>query len=408
MEKSNFNYKNIFLIILIAFFIISLGFSTAFAFSEYEKKAADKLYQDLSQEYEISSFEKESSEYQISKRLERNVIKNKFKNAEFKLHYVDNELINAFYIGDGNIMLFRGLLQNLDTKDQLAALIAHEMGHAVEEHMTEDLKRNTGLSILNLLFNHFTDNEYQTLSNVAHNLIKNGYSREQEQEADIYAAELLLRSGYDPQGLVELMKIFKENSHNVKLLEFIQTHPLPESRIEYIEKYIAKRKNNKETKNRNDEQRNHNLDSEVKIEKQNFANGYLSFVYPKNWELKKEKIKDQEIKFNYQLNSDTIKGEVYLKDLSNRRFMETTKENFDYRAIDARDKGFKVEKYDLSSQSLKIYQLQLTKENNFVLEYYITDQNDNKMLRLNFKLNKSNYSQEKEMIENLISSLKFK
>lgn len=226
-------------------FLVFFSFTTAKAFSDYEQNVAQKLYQDLKQDYKIKEFKKEAVEYQTLKKLERNIINNKFRNEEFKVHYVDDKLINAYYIGDGNIMLFKGLLQEIKNEDQLAGLIAHEMGHAVREHLTEDLRRNQGLTILNLIFNHFTDNEYQMMTNVAQNLIANGYSREQEEESDIYAVDLLMRSGYNPNGLIELMEIFKENSNNNRFLEFTQTHPVPESRIDYLKDYIAHKKSQK-------------------------------------------------------------------------------------------------------------------------------------------------------------------
>ena len=196
MRKSNFALDKVLTVILTVFLISIISISTASAFSDYEKDVAERLYKDLDEEYRITEFRAGSLEYETLKRLEANVIADKFKDAEFKVHHIDDQTINAYYIGDGNIMLFEGLLQELSTENQLAGLIAHEMGHAVEEHLTEDLERNLGLSLLNLLFNHFTDNDYQTMTNVAQNLIANGYSREQEQESDIYAVDLMLRSGY--------------------------------------------------------------------------------------------------------------------------------------------------------------------------------------------------------------------
>lgn len=227
------------LLTMLLVFALSL---TASAFADYEKDVSKKLYSDLDQKYEISDFSSESLEYKTLKKLESNIVKKAFRNSEFKVHHVEDKMINAYYIGDGNIMLFEGLLKQLKTEDQLAALIAHEMGHGIEKHMTEDMKRNTGLTVLNLLFNHFTDNEYQTVTNIAHNLINNGFSRDQEEEADKYAVDLMLRSGYNPEGLLDLMRIFKDNSSNPRFLEFMQTHPAPESRIEYLEEYIAEKK----------------------------------------------------------------------------------------------------------------------------------------------------------------------
>lgn len=414
MEKSKISHKKLILINLIIFLLISTFFSTASAFSEYEKEAAVKLYQDLSQKYKITKFKEKSSEYQTLNKLENNITKNQFKNAKFELHYINDELINAFYIGDGNIMLFKGLLQKIDTESQLAGLIAHEMGHAVSEHMTETLERNTGLSILNILFNHFTDNEYQTLTNVTHNLIANGYSREQEQEADIYAAKLMMRSGYDPQGLVELMKIFKENSHSVKLLEFTQTHPIPESRIEYLEDYISKEEAKKTEKvekfkpQSKESFKNKKIEKKKLIKKQTFNNALLSFSYPQDWEFKKIVKYEQEIKFNYKLNFKSLQGEIYLQDLTDRSFMKTARKNFEYSAIEARDNGFEINKKDLSTNRLEIYNLYLSKNDNLILKYFITKKNKNQMLRLNFEIDKKNYLQFKNQIEELVFSVKFK
>jgi len=397
------------------FLIILTAFSSASAFSDYEKDVADRLYEDLDQEYRITEFKENSLEYQILKRLEANVVNNKFKNETFKVHHIDDQLINAYYIGAGNIMLFEGLLQKLNNEDQLAGLIAHEMGHAVEEHLTEDLERNLGLSVLNILFNHFTDNEYQTMTNVAQNLIANGYSREQEQESDIYAVDLMMRSGYDPNGLVGLMKIFKENSNNFKLLEFTQTHPIPESRIEYLEEYIADKKSQSTAENtaKND-QNNYSKEkaNDIKITQPNnyekFENNIILFSYPKTWELKEKRALKKQIKFRYQLKAEELDAEILLEDLSGKTFMETSRKQFNYAAIEAEEKGFKVEKRILSNKQLDIYQLQLRREENLSLDYFINEKNEQQMLKLSFEIGSSSKIKLQNSIEELIKSIKFK
>ena len=397
------------------FLIILTAFSSTSAFSDYEKDVADRLYEDLDQEYRITEFKENSLEYQILKRLEANVVNNKFKNETFKVHHIDDQLINAYYIGAGNIMLFEGLLQKLNNEDQLAGLIAHEMGHAVEEHLTEDLERNLGLSVLNILFNHFTDNEYQTMTNVAQNLIANGYSREQEQESDIYAVDLMMRSGYDPNGLVGLMKIFKENSNNFKLLEFTQTHPIPESRIEYLEEYIADKKSQSTAENtaKND-QNNYSQEkaNDIKITLPNnyekFENNIILFSYPKTWELKEKRALKKQIKFRYQLKAEELDAEILLEDLSGKTFMETSRKQFNYAAIEAEEKGFKVEKRILGNKQLDIYQLQLRREENLSLDYFINEKNEQQMLKLSFEIGSSSKIKLQNSIEELIKSIKFK
>jgi predicted Zn-dependent protease len=305
-------------------------------------------------------------------------------------------------------MLFEGLLQQLNTEDQLAGLIAHEIGHAVEEHLTEDLERNLGLSILNLLFNHFTDNEYQTMTNVAQNLIANGYSREQEEESDIYAVDLMLRSGYDPDGLVELMKIFKENSNNFKLLEFTQTHPIPESRIDYLEDYIAEKKAGSSSKEKQSSEPDGSLELPEQVDYKRFENDYLAFSYPKDWTLKEMRTLKKEIKFKYQLNAEALAGEVFYEDLSNKIFMETARKQFNYAAIEAQENGFEIEKRDLGNSQLDIYQMQLKRGDILSFEYFISEKNKQQLLKLSFELGSSNRDQLRRAIEELVNSLSFK
>ncbi|SIQ52218.1 M48 family metalloprotease [Halanaerobium kushneri] len=407
MRNLKYHFNKVFSVILILFLIMIFNISAVSAFSDYEKDVADRLYKDLNQKYRITEFREGSLEYETLKTLEKNIIKEKFKNEEFKAHHVDDKKINAYYIGAGNIMLFEGLLQKLNTEDQLAGLIAHEMGHAVEEHLTEDLERNLGLSLLNILFNHFTDNEYQTMTNVAQNLIANGYSRDQEQESDIYAVDLMLRSGYDPQGLIELMQIFKKNSNNFKLLEFTQTHPIPQSRIDYLKEYIAQKKS-KTTGEKNTESNDTSLNLPVKVDSANFENSLISFSYPSDWEIKEERVLKREVRFRYQLQAEKLKAEIFLEDLSSKTFMETGRKQFNYAAIEAEENGYQVSKRVIKDDKLDIYQLQLNRNQQVELKYFINQKGRQQLLRLSFELASTNNIQPQKQIENLIDSIKFK
>jgi Zn-dependent protease with chaperone function len=408
VRKSNFALDKVLTVILTVFLISIISISTVSAFSDYEKDVAERLYKDLDEEYRITEFRAGSLEYETLKRLEANVVADKFKDEEFKVHHIDDQTINAYYIGDGNIMLFEGLLQKLSTENQLAGLIAHEMGHAVEEHLTEDLERNLGLSLLNLLFNHFTDNDYQTMTNVAQNLIANGYSREQEQESDIYAVDLMMRSGYDPKGLIELMQIFKENSNNFKLLEFTQTHPIPESRIEYLKEYIAQQKSKKAAEDNNREGSDQGLTMPERNEFSHFENSLISFSYPKNWNLNEARVLKQEVKFKYQLSAENLNAEIYFEDLSAKNFMETARKQFNYAAIEAEENGYQVEKRTIADDQLDIYQLQLNRSQEYKLDYFISQKDQQQLLKLSFEPGAENRAEQRQLIEKLIESIQFK
>ncbi len=419
LKRLNLNFKKLLILTVTGFLLIFLSYSTA-AFSTYEQEVASKLYKDLEQEYEISEFNQQSLEYKTLKKLEASIIDRKFRNEEFKLHHIDDKLINAYYIGDGNIMLFEGLLQKLKTEDQLAGLIAHEMGHAVKEHLTEDLERNMSLSILNILFNHFTENDYQLMTNIAQNLIANGYSREQEQEADIFAVDLMMRSSYNPEGLIELMKIFKENSNNLKFLEFTQTHPIPESRIDYLQKYITEKKLGSTVKPKNEkeirevdreekklkQEKNKPEDLVVNLDK-NFKEHKILFSYPKEWALEREKNLEKQIIFKYSIEADNFSGGIQLEDLSQKSFMQTAKKQFTYAAIIAEENGAKVKKNTIKDKKIDIYQLEIIKDNQLLLEYFISEKNEQQVLKLRFEINKAKQIQQKKLIDQLIQTVKF-
>lgn len=404
-------FKKICLIFILSILIASSFINPVLAFSDYEQDVAQRIYQDLAQQYRIKEFEQNSLEYKTLKKLEANIIHPKFKEEEFRLHYIDDKLINAYYIGDGNIMIFRGLLEKLESEAQLAALISHEMGHAVNEHLSEDLERNLGLSLLNLLFNHFTDNQYQTITNIAQNLIANGYSREQERESDIYGFDLMLRSDYNPQALVELMQIFAKNSKNNKLLEFTQTHPIPESRIEYLEKRIEKQQNKKEKALQIAKEKDETEKIKIKTNKKqtkNFTNQIISFAYPQSWQLKKEKNLTAEMEFKYSLQTEEARGEIFLLDLTKKEFMQTAAKQFNFESLRAVEKGFEIKKEKLSQAKLNIYRLQIAKGDKVDLKYFISPKDKQLMLNFDFMVKIKELNQFDKKIKTLIDSLDYK
>ncbi|MFW5979695.1 MAG: M48 family metalloprotease, partial [Halanaerobium sp.] len=230
---------------------------------------------------------------------------------------------------------------------------------------------------------------------------------EQEQESDIYAVDLMLRSGYDPQGLIELMQIFKENSSNFKLLEFTQTHPIPESRIEYLKQYIAE-KESENTAADNKESSDQSLTMPEKNEYSDFENNQIRFSYPEGWDLKELDTLKKEVEFRYRLSSKALKAEIFLEDLSSKNFMETARKHFNYAAIEAEENGYQVDKRTIADKKLDIYQLELVGEEEFKLEYFISQKNQQQLLKFSFEIDEKNRIQQSKLIESVIESIEFK
>ncbi|MFW6001308.1 MAG: M48 family metallopeptidase [Halanaerobium sp.] len=409
-------------LVLLIIFLILIS-TRVNAFSSYERETAARLYEDLDKEYEIREFRKDEAAYKILRRLENNIIEKEFKDEDFTIHYIDHETINAYYIGAGNIMIFDGLLKELDTTEELAGLIAHEMGHGIKKHLYKNLQRNLGLSVINILFNTITDQQYQTMTNIFQNLISRGYSREQEEEADIYAVDLMMRADYAPQGLVDLMILFKEKSMNVKVLEFTQTHPIPDSRIEYLNEYIAQKKEQQneeikdnETKN-SDQIKNEveqdlssksNLKDSKKFElKKELNNDIIRLNYPEEWELKEENIRDNRTVFKYSFSSENTSGEFTLHDLSDKNFMETARKHYNYALLTAEEEGKTPNKSIRKINDISIYRLQWSEADQIFYEYYLESENSKKMLKIFFISDEGSQEIKEDTFERLINTVEF-
>lgn len=138
-----------------------------------------------------------------------NVWRHLVKTTKFNafVMYDDKEEINAYITIDdsGNpwVVVQRGLLDLLRTEDELAGVLAHETGHGVKQHVQKAAQRNTGIVVAASILSHLLG--AGDLGNILIGggalLAVNGYSREQEVEADDYAVEYSYKAGYSPWGI---------------------------------------------------------------------------------------------------------------------------------------------------------------------------------------------------------------
>ncbi len=138
----------------------------------------------------------------------------------------DNKMINAFTVPGGNILISSGLIGFCDSPEELAAVMAHEMGHVEERHVVGRLIKELGIDIL-------TSGDKYVIGEVTGLLTSTSFDRKQEEEADRFAAELLELSAIEPRTLAKLFRKLEEESDNelMKHFEIISTHPNFRSRI---------------------------------------------------------------------------------------------------------------------------------------------------------------------------------
>ena len=153
--------------------------------------------------------------------------------------------INAFALPGGQVFITAGLLDRVKTEGQLAAVLAHEIGHVIERHAVERLSKtdfSQGLTGALILSSYDPDNPdsekaAQVAMALAH-LIHMKYGREDELEADRDGVQILAKAGYDPRGLIAVVEILRA-AGNGETPEFFSTHPNPDRRIERIEEDIS-------------------------------------------------------------------------------------------------------------------------------------------------------------------------
>lgn len=234
-------------IITTVFILIVLFFSpiTA-AFSNFEKEAARVNLENLREEYDLQQLDSDHELAMILTDLQEIVGQEK-PELDFTLHFAETDVINGLYVGDGNIVLFSGLVEMLN-RDEKAALIAHEMGHGVEGHLDEKFQRNIGFTLGRLILDNIIGEDiasgrlYRIFVNTTLRLMDRGFSREQEREADLFAVELLHESEYyNVQGMIGLLEKLVDLRGNrpPQLLEIFNSHPDPEERLEYSQEKIT-------------------------------------------------------------------------------------------------------------------------------------------------------------------------
>ncbi len=144
---------------------------------------------------------------------------------------------NAFAAPGGKIVIFSKLIEKAGNADELAGVLAHEIGHVVKRHSTQTLVSALGLELLiNVIFGGAGNSA--TTAAIANSLFQMQYSRNFEREADQVAMQILYNSGIDNRGLMNFFIRLQaeEDELDEKLFSYISSHPATSERIETIKK----------------------------------------------------------------------------------------------------------------------------------------------------------------------------
>jgi predicted Zn-dependent protease len=126
---------------------------------------------------------------------------------------LDSMEVNAFALPGGYIYITRGLLAYLNSEAELAAVLGHEIGHITARHSVRRLSAATakdlGYNITSLFVPELRNEGVKQLFGVLGQALISGYGREHELEADRLGAEYLARTGYDPEAMIGVIRVLK-------------------------------------------------------------------------------------------------------------------------------------------------------------------------------------------------------
>jgi Zn-dependent protease with chaperone function len=151
-----------------------------------------------------------------------------------KVVVLPGSTVNAFATAGGHIYLLEGLIAQARSAEEVAGVLAHEVGHVVARDGTRRLVQSTGVSFLfGMILGDFTGGGALVLG--ARALTESAYSREAETRADQFAIETLLRQAISPDGLAGFLRRASNQERPGLNIGVLDSHPVTEDRLKRIE-----------------------------------------------------------------------------------------------------------------------------------------------------------------------------
>lgn len=163
---------------------------------------------------------------------------------KWEVNVEHTDQLNAYCMPGGKIMVYSGLITKLNlTDDELAAVVGHEIAHALREHGRERVSRQAGQDLLLSLgaaaLGVNSDAALQLANQVATVTFQLPHSREQETEADRIGLELMARAGYNPNAAVSVWRKMESVGGGAPP-QFLSTHPSSASRIADLQALVPR------------------------------------------------------------------------------------------------------------------------------------------------------------------------
>ena len=213
----------------------------------YEKvKEKEKLSKDISKLNEIKDIGKKM-EYSISEYFDKSNIPDPTINFDWEYILIDNKKIkNAWCMPGGKIAVYTGILDITKNTNGLAAVMGHEIAHAVAKHSVERASRNVATNVVLQVTDILSGGKLSTVNRttgmdtvglLSQIGLMNPFNRKQETEADYLGLIFSSLSGYDIRETTKIWERMKKARKGKEPPEFMSTHPSSDDRIKKINEW---------------------------------------------------------------------------------------------------------------------------------------------------------------------------
>jgi predicted Zn-dependent protease len=157
----------------------------------------------------------------------------------FQVTVSDLPIVNAFALPGGRIVVFRGLIEQTDSPEELAGVLAHEMQHVLKRHTTRRLiqESSTGL-LISVLSGDLTGSMAFGVKS-AGTLALMQYDRQEEAEADREGMKMILAAGIDPGGMIGFFVKMEKKAKLPQFLTYVSDHPSNADRIQKLGEIVS-------------------------------------------------------------------------------------------------------------------------------------------------------------------------
>lgn len=158
---------------------------------------------------------------------------------------LDTPMVNAMALPGGYIYVTRGILAHMNSEDELASVIAHEVAHVAARHSAQRISQaqlaQLGLVLGSVLAGPQATQAYGGLAELAAGLLFQRYSRQQETQADLLGTAYMTEAGHNPRGAESMLETLRrlDRGRSSGINAYFQNHPDPAKRVNDVQRKIA-------------------------------------------------------------------------------------------------------------------------------------------------------------------------